>query len=228
MKKQSFFITGTDTGSGKTIATGLLGRYFKDAGKKVITQKWVQTGDKNISSDILAHLDLMDITFEQISKIKDLVMPYIFEFPASPHLAAIKAGCRINVEKIKRSYFDLMNDFDVILVEGSGGVMVPIAEDVLMIDICSELNIPAILVIGNKLGAINHSLLTIGALREKKIDLTGLVFNNICNETPSEILNDNMKIIEKITGERIIGIIDNFRGKQTASGSLKIKGNFKF
>ncbi len=213
MNKQSYFITGTDTDAGKTVVTGLLGRYFKQKGEKVITQKWIQTGDKTFSADILKHHDMMGIKIDDIIEFKDNIMPYVLDFPASPHLAALKEDKTIDPEHIKNAYLKLRNHFDVVLVEGSGGIMVPVTEDILMIDICKDLNIPVILVVGNKLGAINHALLSIEVLRSKNLDLKGLIFNNICKETPLEILDDNVRIIKKIAKVEILGKIDHLENK---------------
>ena len=130
---RGIFVTGTDTCVGKTIVTGLLGRYLKDRGLKVITQKWVQTGCIDTSEDIDMHAKLMDMDAEILKKYYDDMAPYIFKFPSSPHLAASLEKRKIDNCKIKNSYQRLIEDFDHVIVEGAGGILVPLNEKETMI-----------------------------------------------------------------------------------------------
>lgn len=196
-KTKSFFITGTDTGVGKTLITGLLADYFLKQGLKVITQKWIQTGsNKKESSDINQHLKLMGKTWRDFKDYQKYMVPYTFKYPASPHLAAKLEKKNIFAEKIIRSFNYLKEHFDLVLVEGVGGALVPYNQKNLVIDIVKKLDIPVIIVIKNQLGAINHSLLTIEALKTRKLKIAGLVFNHFDKE--DLIAKDNIRIIEKI------------------------------
>ncbi|MDP8298377.1 MAG: dethiobiotin synthase, partial [Candidatus Tantalella remota] len=173
----SIFITGTDTGVGKTVVTGLLGGYLSDKGINVVTQKWVQTGCEAESSDMARHLELMKKDKgDFLGFIRDMV-PYNLLFPASPHLAARKEKIDIDPEKIVNSFRRLEAGFNTVLVEGVGGAKVPLNKETLIVDIAQELRLPVLIVAENRLGTINHTLLTIEAIKNRKLPILGIVFN---------------------------------------------------
>jgi len=201
---KAVFVTGTDTEVGKTVVCGLLGRYLINKGHNVITQKWIQTGSENFSEDIATHLTLMGRQKEDIEKYLPYINPYIFRFPASAHLAATLEKSSIDAAKIKNSFTILSKEFDTVIVEGIGGALVPFNKKDLVIDIAKELDLPVIIVVKNKLGAINHTLLTIEAIRARDMKILGLIFNGHENEDKI-IANDNPEIIKTLTNERILG-----------------------
>ncbi len=188
----SFFVCGTDTGVGKTFFTGFLANYFLNNGFSVVTQKWVQTGSKGFSQDILAHLKIMGKSRRYVKGIEDLVCPFSFHYPSSPHFAAELDKRKINIDKIKNSYRLLSKMFDVVVVEGVGGALVPLTKKFLLLDLVKELRIPVILVIANKLGAINHTILTFEAIRSRKLDLCALIFNSFGSNSPKKIQENNI------------------------------------
>ena len=202
---KAVFVTGTDTEVGKTVVCGLLGRYLLDKGYKVITQKWIQTGLADYPSDIATHLKIMKKTTDDIKADLAYVEPYNFDFPASPHLAANLEKKEIDAEKIKTSFKTLAEKFDFVIAEGIGGALVPFNEKNLVIDIAKELNLPVIIVAKNKLGAINHTLLTIEALKTRGMKILGIIFNSKCEKEDEIILKDNIRIIEKISGQKTLG-----------------------
>ena len=207
------FITGTDTDVGKTIITGLLGRYLSNRGYNVITQKWIQTGSKGYPLDIDAHLKLMKKQREEIKDYLPYVSPYAFRFPSSPHLATKLERKKIELEKIKKSYRFLSKRFDSVVVEGIGGALVPFNGKKLVIDIAKELSLPVLIVAGNKLGAINHTFLTIEAIKKRNMKIMGIVFNNLSSKSDKIILRDNPRIIEALTGEAILGTLPRLKDK---------------
>ena len=201
---KSVFICGTDTGAGKTYVAGKLFKELLDSGVNVVTQKWVQTGAKGFSPDIAQHLKMAGKTRDYVKDILPLVNPYSFKFASSPHLAARLEKKRIDVQKIKSSFKKLSRMFDFVIVEGVGGALVPLDEKTLVIDVVKELKMPVIVVAANKLGAINQTLMTVEALRKRKMTILGIVFNNIDKKTDKKILRDNIRIVERISGLRII------------------------
>lgn len=204
---RSIFIAGTDTGIGKTIVTGCLFRYLIEKGYSAITQKWVQTGSNSIlSSDIRIHFKISKQDLNTMKEYIPLILPHIFKTPFSPHLASKLENRKINIHKIKKSFRTLSVRFDFVIVEGVGGVLVPVNKNKLAIDIVKELKLPVLLVAGNKLGAINHTLLTIEALDSRKIKILGLIFNNL-KEQNRIILKDNPQIIKALSGKRILGVL---------------------
>lgn len=200
-------ITGTDTGVGKTVIAGYLARYMLNKGHAVITQKWVESGcSKDFPSDIAEHLKAMDRDKSYVKDFIDLVSPYRFKFPGSPHLAARMESKKIDSRKIIKSFKTLEQRFDFVIVEGSGGLMVPLDRRTLLIDIAQEAGLPVLVIAQNKLGAINHTLLTVEALRARKMNIIGIVFNNPRKED-AVIIKDNPRIIAELTKENILGVL---------------------
>jgi dethiobiotin synthetase len=199
------FVAGTDTGAGKTVVTGLLAGYLSDRGYKVATQKWVQTGlSGSAKSDIAGHIELMGKTRSRDIAENGLTMPFSYKFPSSPHLAARLEGKMPDPKKIAASLRALSKDFDVALVEGTGGLMVPFNNDLLFVDLVKKLNIPVILAAGNKLGAINHTLLSLEAINSRKIKLLGVVFTDIAKDKEL-ILEDNAKTVDRLSKGKVLG-----------------------
>lgn len=209
------FITGTDTGAGKTVITGLLARYLLGKGYGVITQKWIQTGAETFPPDIKSHLRLMKRRRSHIENYLPHVSPYSFRFASSPHLAANLEGRKIKIEKIKRSYKFLSKRFDFIIVEGIGGVLVPFNEKKLVIDAAKELRLPVLIVADNKLGAINHSILTVEAIKNRNMKILGIIFNSRTPKANRIILKDNPRIIKKLTGVTVLGSLPNLKDKDS-------------
>ncbi len=201
----SLFITGTDTGVGKTLITGFLGRFLTENGMNVISQKWVQTGCAGVSEDINTHLKLMGKTIEDVQNYLPEISPYVLEYPSSPHLAAELEKVQIEEGLIEESFLRLARDFDVVLVEGVGGVLVPVNRKALMIDIAKALDLPVLVVAENRLGAINQTMMTIDVLRVRGLHILGIVFNQVSGGEDEIILKDNPKIVQKLTGIEVLG-----------------------
>lgn len=201
------FVAGTDTGVGKSVVTGLLSSYLLEKGYRIITQKWVQTGCVGFSSDIDIHLKFMRKKRGDFQDYHALMQPYIFRFASSPHLAASLVGKRIEVIKIKRSLKILTRHFDFVIVEGVGGLLVPLNNKTLLIDVVAELNLPVLMVVGNRLGAINHTLLSLEALKVRNIRLLGTIFNNIAQNGKRIILENNPQTIKKFSLPEVLGIL---------------------
>ncbi len=202
---RGIFITGTDTGAGKSIVTGLLAKYLREKGYKVVTQKWVQTGSR-VTADINLHLRIMGLPKSRIKNYLKHICPYIFKLAASPHLAASSENKKIDIFRIKKSFKFLAAKFDFVIVEGVGGALVPIDQKNLLIDIARQLDLPVLVVAQNKLGAINHILMTIEVLKQRKMKISGILFNN-CQGQNKSVLKDNPGIIKKITGQKILGVL---------------------
>ena len=218
------FITGTDTDVGKTVVTGLLAQAWQAQGLRVVTQKPVQSGCVGFSEDIDTHLELMGLTRDAVSDVQEAVCPYLFPLPASGHLAAEDAGQVIDPEVIKGHYHRLANTYDRVLVEGMGGLLVPYNRQTLFVDLVQELNLPVLIVAKNKLGTVNHCLLTIEALQQREIPILGLVFNGPEGEA-NAITQDNPHIVHEITGVPILGELpwtDDKQRLQAAFESISI------
>ena len=176
MKGTVLFVSGIDTSVGKTVATGLIAKALAKAGKKVITQKMVQTGCEKISEDIEEHRKIQGIPFTEEDKL-GITCPFVFTYPCSPHMAAAKDGRSIDLPTITKATEQLQSKYEIVLLEGAGGLMVPNDMDSLTIDYIKEQHYPLILVTSGKLGSLNHTLLSLYACQQYGIAVKAIVYN---------------------------------------------------
>lgn len=195
-----YFVTGTDTGIGKTVATGLLARHLLRQGFSVATQKLVQTGSGEPAEDIRAHRALMGRPLLDVDR-EGLTCPYVFPLAASPHLAARVAGRRIDPEALRRATAALASRFDHVLVEGAGGVRVPLCPGVTILDYLAGSGHPVFVVTATRLGSINHTLLTLDALRQRGLEVRGIIVNRAL-DAPAPIDEDSLGIFREALAER--------------------------
>jgi dethiobiotin synthetase len=188
------FVTGIDTNVGKSFATGYLAKQLSLSGHKVITQKFIQTGNTGISEDIEIHRKIMG-TGLLPEDLDGTTCPVILSYPASPHLAAQIDNTKIDLDKIKKATNILKQKYDMVLIEGAGGIMVPISHDYTTLNYIKDRKIPVIIVTSSKLGSINHTLMTIEICRHEKIEIAAVAYNkfNITDERISKDTEDYLK-----------------------------------
>jgi dethiobiotin synthetase len=181
-----FFVTGTDTSVGKTVVSALL-----CVALDAIYWKPIQTGTRE-GTDRSAVMRMAGLPV-------DRTIPETFRFspPVSPHLASKRAGVRIDLRKIA---IPRMGEREALIVEGAGGVLVPINDRQLMTDLMAHLGLPVLLVSRSSLGTINHTLLSLAALRAARIDVRGVVMSGKKNE-------ENRKAIERYGKAQVIGVV---------------------
>ena len=182
--KQAFFITGTDTGVGKTYVACQLIRDYVAKGYKVVGMKPVAAGEDFINSEWVNDDVLKLEAASNIKAPRRLVNPYSFKEPIAPHIAAQLAGVEIKLAVLKQAFAELSQLADIVIIEGAGGFLVPLNETQSMADLANSLNAPIILVIGMKLGCINHSLLTIEAIKNRNCTINSWVANPIMPKMP--------------------------------------------
>ncbi len=175
---KGYFITGTDTGIGKTVVTALLASVLSRRGLRVGVMKPVETGCPQEGDRLLPQDSLFLRQVSGCTAPQELVTPYTFAEPLAPAIAAELAGITIEMKQICRCYEQLLAEHDVVLVEGAGGLLVPLTAQLSMHDIAVELNLPVLIVACNKLGAINHTALTVTVARERS-QVLGIVLNHI-------------------------------------------------
>lgn len=194
MDKETIFVTGIDTDAGKSYATGWLANQIAATGRSVMTQKFVQTGNEGRSEDIELHRRIMhrDVAAEEYA----LTAPMIFTYPSSPHLAARVDGREVDIKAIDEARKTLEERYDTLLVEGAGGMMVPLTERYLTIDYITDRRLDVALVTNAKLGSISHTLLALEAIERRGLNLRYLLYNThfdtdpvIAPETRSYIRN---------------------------------------
>jgi dethiobiotin synthetase len=189
------FITGIDTESGKTMATGLMARYLYKNNKSIITQKLAQTGCENISEDIITHRKIMGIDLTEEDK-KGLTCPYLFKYPASPHLSAKLENKKIDTDIITNATESLLKKYDIILLEGAGGLYVPLNDELTILDYIEVHNYPIIIVSSSKLGSINHTLLSLDAIKNRDLDVRGIIYNHFPKQD-NVLVQDTREVFEK-------------------------------
>jgi len=196
-KAQIIFITGTDTGVGKSYATGLLARAYLELGKRVITAKPVQTGACE-PEDILLHRRLMGFPPDPPDLLR-LTCPYIFEYPAAPETAAEQEGLTVDLQEILGALRKLTEDYEVVLVEGVGGLYVPLTREYTVLDLLNFLMCPVVVVSAARLGTINHTVLTIKTLKARGLYVAGLIYN-FHFATEEFLARRSLEDIKRLTG----------------------------
>jgi dethiobiotin synthetase len=204
MATNAVFITATGTGVGKTVVSSLLLGFLRKQGIKAGYQKWVSTGGE-MPEDLLYCLQKNDMEFDQ-GKLDNQVL-YRFLMSASPHLAAQNEGKEVDPERIKEAFARSAKENDVLVVEGVGGVLVPLRRDLLLADFLTGLQLPALIVAHSGLGTINHTLLTIEALRQRELPLLGVVFSDEKEGMAADdpLVADNMRTIADMAGVEVFG-----------------------
>lgn len=193
--KQAFFITGTDTGVGKTyIACKLIQQYVAQ-GYKVIGMKPVAAGCESVNGEWVNDDVLQLEAASNVKAPRALTNPYSFKEPIAPHIAAELVGKTIEIAVIKHAFDMLCELADIVIVEGAGGFLVPLNSTESMADLATQLNVPIILVVGIKLGCINHALLTAEAIKSRNANLVSWIANPI--ESQMQCYNDNVAAIAK-------------------------------
>ena len=200
------FISGIDTDIGKTYATGMIAKALMQQGVNVITQKLVQTGvainpdngEMNIADDIITHRQFMGMAMQPCDT-DNTTCPYRYEKPASPHLAVKLANGVLNPDVITSATKSLQADYEVVLLEGAGGLLVPITERLLTLDYIAKQDYPVILVTSGRLGSINHTLLSLEAITSRGLKVHSVIYNHIhdsADNTDTEIANSSIDYLK--------------------------------
>lgn len=197
--KKVYFVSGIDTDAGKSVATAVLARTWIDQGESVITQKFIQTGCVGISEDILTHRRIMGMPLQDVD-IDLTTCSQVFTFPCSPHLAALIDSREINLSEIERCTQRLSELYDVVLLEGAGGLLVPIKGFYTTADYIVEHKLPLILVTSPRLGSINHTLLCLETCRNRGIEVAKVVYN-LYPQTEAQITDDTREYIKSYLSE---------------------------
>ncbi|MDD2832681.1 MAG: dethiobiotin synthase [Methylotenera sp.] len=175
---QSYFIVGTDTNVGKTYVASALIQHFVDAGYRTIGMKPIASGCEQDAHGTLMNEDVLALSaVSNVQAPLDLINSYRFAPAIAPHLAAEQVSVIMEGDIILQAYQKLANLADVVIVEGAGGFLVPINVNETLADVAVKLNIPIILVVGMRLGCINHALLTVEAIKVRGLILAGWVAN---------------------------------------------------
>ena len=199
------FIAGTDTGAGKTLVASTLLRIFARSGLRAVGMKPVATGccaeaHDRANEDVVALL-----AASNVHAAIDLINPYCFEPAIAPHLAAQQAGCAISLARIRQCYLALAGMADRVIVEGAGGLLVPLSPAEDWRDLVELLDLSVILVVGMRLGCLNHALLTAEAIGSRGLPFAGWVANRI--DPDMLCFEDNVETLRSRLPAPLIGIL---------------------
>jgi dethiobiotin synthetase len=206
---KGIFITGTDTGVGKTyVATGIASA-LRSRGIDVGVMKPAETGcriraGKLVPSDALNLMKAANV-HDALSNVN----PYRFRNPLAPLVAAELEGKKIAEDKILSAWYTLSRRHEFMIVEGAGGIMVPLTEKYLYRDLAAAFGLPVLIVVRPGLGTINHTLLTISVLQEKDITISGIVVNYADSRKTGPAEKTSPAVIERISGVKIVGIVQH-------------------
>lgn len=179
------FITGTDTEIGKTFVSSLLIKIFVEEGLQVTGMKPVASGAKIINGTLKNEDALTLIQASNVDADYKNINPYVFEPAVSPHIAAENVGVEIDLENIKNNFDQLQKISDVVVVEGVGGWYAPLSSHTTVADLAESLQLPIILVVGLRLGCLNHALLTAQAIRQSGLPIAGWIANHVIKDFSS-------------------------------------------
>jgi dethiobiotin synthetase len=194
-------VTGTDTGVGKTIVAATLVHALTIQGTKAGVMKPIETGG---ADNAFADSDWL-MSVSGAPHQPDLITPYRFKTAAAPRVAATAEGVTIDPTRIVSAMGELSSRYDCLIVEGIGGVLVPVTEDLLVVDLIRIMDLPALIVARSGLGSINHTLLTVEALRNRGVRILGIVFNNPAPPQSSQETHRTIPTILQCTGLRSLG-----------------------
>lgn len=218
---RGYFITGTDTGVGKTLVSAALLHAFAAQGLRVVGMKPVAAGCEWRDGEPYWE----DVAQLQAASNVDVPLalrnPYRFDPPIAPHIAASLAGTRIELAVIHRGYTDLQNHADSIIVEGAGGFYVPLNESDTMADLAQQLALPVILVVGMRLGCINHALLTVQAILNQGLVLAGWVANQL--DPDMLVREENLATLQHHIAAPLLGILPFQPGVGSAQTALRLQ-----
>ncbi|MCL4133219.1 UNVERIFIED_CONTAM: hypothetical protein GTU68_051231 [Idotea baltica] len=176
----TLFITGIDTDIGKSVACGALAHSLLRSGHRLFTQKWVETGTDRASQDLLTHRNIAQQNFNT-SNI-ELHSPYCFKYPASPHLSAAMEESIIDCGYLIKQTRQLETECDHLIIEGAGGLCVPLNQNNLMVDLVAQLKLPILLVTSARLGSINHTILSLEICEQRGIEVRAIIYNHFPNQ----------------------------------------------
>ena len=215
-----YFITGTDTGVGKTFVACAFLQTLKQLGVDAIGMKPVAAGGE-MSPDGLLNDDVEALrSASGVSLTSDDLCCYLLPEPVAPHIAALHEEIEIDLDVIRQRFDQLAELADVVLVEGVGGFLVPLGDSITTADLAVDLDLPVIMVVGMRLGCLNHALLTQEAITARRLTLAGWVANQI-DPNMSEF-EANVDALEERIRAPLLGVIEWQKNGDTKELDLEL------
>ncbi len=209
--KRGVFIIGTDTGVGKTVIAAGIALVARERKMRIGVMKPVATGCFDREGQLLSH-DTLFLLEASGANSHELANPVRFRNPLAPLAAAREEDGSVDTSHILRAYEELHENFDYVIVEGIGGLMVPFTENYFVSDLIKEFDLPVVIVSRTKLGTINHTLLTIESAKSKGLTVKGIIFNNFNEGALSIDEKTSPRIIEDLSGVPVLGMVPSIEG----------------
>lgn len=212
------FITGTGTEIGKTVIAGGIAAALKQSGVQIGVMKPISTGDTSDAQFL-----------KQAAKVDDsltLINPIQLRYPLAPSVSARLEGKQIDLLTIEIAFTKLKQKYDFLIVEGVGGIAVPLNNDFLVAHLISQLKLPILIVADAGLGTINHTMLTVAFARQFNLQIAGIVLNLYCSEAAGLAEQTNPAEIERLTQVPVIGVVPYDKGLDTPNPDIKFLADF--
>ena len=204
-KKSSYFVTGTDTGVGKTLVSAALLHALAKTGLRVTGMKPIAAGAELIDGELWNEDVAMLAVASNTNLPRELTTPYLLSEPAAPHIAAQLEHVSLDIQRLLDCYQQIVQQSDCVIVEGVGGFCVPINDDVDTADLAVKLGLDVVMVVGLRLGCINHALLTAEAIKARGLNLVGWVANQIDVNMSNQ--QANLQALEQRLSAPLIGVV---------------------
>ncbi|OUR64728.1 dethiobiotin synthase [Methylophaga sp. 42_25_T18] len=215
----SVFVTGTDTEVGKTfISIGLI-ELFKQQGLNVAGMKPIASGCEQTAEGLRNEDALALQQHANVELDYELINPYTFEPAIAPHIAAQQTATNIDINVLKNNYEKIQSQADVVVVEGAGGWLVPLNEKQTLADLAVELNLPVILVVGMRLGCINHALLSVANIQQSGLPLLGWIANDLESSPQTEAM---VQTLQQYINAPCLGVVPQLNSDQQAMPFLNL------
>ncbi len=212
------FITGTGTEIGKTVIAGGIAAALKQAGVQIGVMKPISTGDTS-DAQFLKHA-------AQVDDPLTLINPIQFRYPLAPSVSARLEGKQIDLLTIEAAFIKLKQKYDFLIVEGVGGIAVPLNDDFCVAHLISQLELPVIIVAHAGLGTINHTVLTVMFAKQFNLHVAGIVLNQFDPETVSLAEQTNPAEIERLTEVPVVGVVPYEKRLDTLNPDIEFFANF--
>jgi dethiobiotin synthetase len=205
-KNSGLFVTGTDTEVGKTLVSGALILKLREQGihaigfKPVVAGTYQDTRGKILNEDVETLRIASNLGSDELS-----LCPYVLDQPAAPHLVAARQGLNLEMDVMLQSFRKIQNQADCVVVEGAGGLLIPLNDQKDLSNFAEEIHLPVILVVGMKLGCINHALLTYEAIKARNLKMAGWIANTLTSEMP--LLQENLQTLKTRITVPFLGLI---------------------
>ena len=219
MLKKAFFITGTDTDSGKTFFAASLAAALFDAGYSVGVFKPIESGCRKVDGELVPEdASLLKKASGTDQPLSDICLYRLAE-PLAPSEAARMQGVTVEPERVVRAFEQIADTHDITLVEGAGGLMAPLFDRWTVLELARQLNVPVIHVVGSKLGAINHTLLSERVILEESVELVGHVINNLYGSDDRAALT-NPDLVKRLARRPVLAVLPRSESPWLAPGGF--------